>query len=242
MNNKYNLKNIARYWLGGKIKRFCFRIYEKFFPVFKIDKALIIQSIKNFNLDKTTILLKKSYKNLIFNKKDNKDYFNNILNWVNADKYLPDNPFFLYPPNLAAMDFILKNAKKDDSILDYGCGLSHLLVYLRQMGFSNTFGYDDFSQVKHQTINKFLDNFNLSDIILTKQRALGFKTNIALCICYFWSKLDRDLINKETNNPNIRYILLDHYYAPRRLKNFKIAGIYKNLLIVFQRKNEKSQN
>ena len=35
---------------------------------------------------------------------------------------------------------VLKNVKKDAQILDYGCGLGHLLVYLHQMGFKNTFG------------------------------------------------------------------------------------------------------
>ena len=74
------------------------------------------------------------------------------------------------------------------------------------------------------------------DLLLSKEKALLLKSNIISCICYYWQKIDKDIINKELNNPNLEYILLDYYYAPRHIKGFKIEGIYKNLLIVFKRK------
>ena len=232
---RHTIRNIIIYAIGGRIKRFCFKIYESFFPIFEIDRVLLDSAIARFGLGAVTSQLKSSYESLAFSQGDNREYFNNMLHWVDADKHLVANPLFLYPPNVAVMDFLLKNGLNNGNILDYGSGLSHLLVYLRKMGFANSFGYDDFSQISSQTISNFLKEFGLVDVILTKQQALAFKTNVALCICYFWSKLDKDLIEKEVNNPDVEYILLDYYYAPRHIKNFKIMGIYKNLLIVFKR-------
>ncbi|MSU54329.1 MAG: hypothetical protein EXS48_00615 [Candidatus Staskawiczbacteria bacterium] len=236
MKKGYTIKNIVIYAIGGRIKRSCFKIYESFLPKLKIDRALLDSAIQTFNLGATTSQLKDKYQHLHFSQIENREYFNNMLHWVDADKYLVANPFFLYPPNVAVIDFLLKNSLKSDNIIDYGCGLSHLLVYLRKMGFTSAFGYDNFSQITSETINNFLKEFGLSGLILPAQQTLEFKTKIAICICYFWSKLDRNFIEKEINNPDLEYILLDYYYAPRHIKNFKIIGIYKNLLIVFRRK------
>lgn len=235
MKKGYTIKNIIIYAVGGRIKRFCFKIYESFFPKLEIDRTLLARVIESHKLDIITSQLKNNYQSIHFSQDDNRQYFDGMLGWVGADKHLANNPLFLYPPNVAVIDFLLKNSSKTDTILDYGSGLSHLLVYLRNMGFANAFGYDDFSQITPETISNFLKEFGLSSIILTKQQALYFKTKIALCICYFWAKLDKDFINKEINNPDLEYILLDYYYAPRHINNFKIVGIYKNLLIVFKR-------
>ncbi len=233
MQEKYKIKNILRYYIGGKIERFYFRFL---LPRFEIDRGLINKTIQEFNLDAITSDLKEVYSNLSFLKTDNIDYFDTMLTWCRADRYLPDNPFFLNPPNVAAIDFLLKHAKKDSYILDYCSGLGNLLIYLKKMGFKNAFGYDNFSQVSSETVNNFLVNFNYPDIVLPKDQALKLKTNIALCISYFWNRLDKDIIEKEVNNPAIEYILLDYPYASRHIQNFKIIGVYKNLLIVFKRK------
>jgi len=228
----YTVKNVILYGIGGRIKRLYFRIYELFFSKIEIDRSLLNQ----FNLKETTDLLKSSYNNLELQPSDNKKYFDTQLSWVGADKFLKDNPLYLYPPNLAVIDFLIKNIKKESNLLDYGCGLSNLIIYLRKIGFNNSFGYDDFSQIKKETIEKFLDKFNISNILLSKEEVLSFKSNIITCICYYWQMIDKDIINKELNNPNLEYILLDYYYAPRHIKGFKIVGVYKNLLIIFKRK------
>lgn len=232
-----SLKKIIRYGIGGRIKRFNFKIYESFFPKFEIDKSLIQKAIGDFNLNKTTKKLEQSYSAICFDKKDNTEFFGNVLNYKNKERHLPDNPFFLYPTNVAAVDFLLKNAEKDDLILDYGCGLCNLLLYLNKLGFKNARGYDNYSQITPKTVRNFLDKFGAEDIILSKEEAFSFKTKIASCIVFFWNKLDRDLLLKEAQNRNLKYILVDYDYAPRIMKNFKIKGIYNKLLIVFERRN-----
>lgn len=239
MKKKYSIKNIIIYKIGGKIKRFFFKIYEFFLPKFYIDSNLMQLAIKEFNLDKINSQLKESYKRTHFHESDNSQYFNNMLTYNHANKYLKNNPFFLYPPNVAVLDFLFKNFNKDVLFLDYACGLGNLQVYLKKMGFKNIFGYDNYRQIKKETIECFLNNFGLSNILIPKERALTLKNRVASCICYFWNKLEKELIEKEINSKDLEYILLDYYYAPRRIKNFKIAGIYNNLLIVFKR-NEKN--
>ncbi len=231
MKKDYSIKNIIIFGIFGRIKRSCFAVYEYFLPKLEIDEALFSSK----NMEETTALLKSNYQNLFFETEDNRNYFDNMLHWVGADKHLVANPFFLYPPNVAVIDFLLKNLQKEGGILDYGSGLSYLLVYLRRLGFKNAFGYDDFSQISSATIGSFLKKIELSDIIISKQQALAFEASVVICICYYWSKLDRDFIEKEISNPRVKYILLDHYYAPRYIKHFKIMGIYKNLLVVFKR-------
>src|SRR5581483_8217704 len=133
-------------------------------------------------------------------------------------------------------DFIIKNIDKDAIIIDYGSGLGNLLVYLKNMGFENTFGYDTYSQIKQETIEHFLTGLGLPGIMVSKKQALALPANVILCIGYFWSKLEKEILVKEIENPKLQYILIDYRYAPRFIKNFKIAGIYKNLLVVFTRK------
>jgi hypothetical protein len=236
MKKNYTIKNILVQGIGGRVKRFGFKVYESFFPKFKIDEGLIYNIIKDFNLDNTTNQLREGYKNFSLQKNDNSEYFNNFLTYNSANKHLPDNPLFLYPPNVAVMDFFYKNFNKDVIALDYGFGLGNLQVYLRKIGFINTFGHDNYSQISLETIQNYLNNFGSSDMVLSKDKALALKTKVVTCICYFWSRLEKDLIKKELENSDLEYILLDYHYAPRYIKNFRIVGVYDNLLIVFKRK------
>jgi len=234
MTAKYSPRNIARY-LYSKVKKIVFTLYEVFFPEFIIDQKLITDTVEKFKLQDITAKIKSTLDGFTFDDTDNVHYSDNMLRWVGADKHFKNNPLFLNPPNVAAIDFLLKNVQKDAHILDHGTGLGNLLIYLRELGFKNSFGYDNFSQFKEETIKNFLAHFNLSGAVLTKEEVAGFRTKVLVCISYFWSKLDKDLIDKEINNPDLEYILLDHYYASYHIKNFKIIGIYKNLLIVFKR-------
>ncbi len=230
----YLPKNIARY-IFSKIKKVGFVAYELFLPRFTIDQTLVSSTIEEFGLQDVTAELKSLLNKVSFEDTDNVEYSDNMLTWVGADKHFKNNPLFLNPPNVAVIDFLLKNVQKDAQILDYGTGLGNLLVYLRQLGFVNSFGYDNFSQFRESTIRRFLANFDLSEAVLTKDQVFGFKTKVLVCISYFWSRLEKDLIEKEISNPDLEYILLDHYYASYHIKHFKIMGIYKNLLIVFKR-------
>ncbi len=236
---KYSFKDIIIHGIGGRIKRTYFRIYELFFPKLKINEELLKKIIKDYDLERLTLKLKDKYNNLSLKEGDNAEYFNNILTYNFTDKYLPNNYFFLYPPNVAVIDFLVKNINKESIIIDYGFGLGNLEIYLKEIGFKNVLCYDNYSQISKETIISYLRDFKAENIILSKDQCLKLKNKVAICICYFWSKLEREIIEKEINNQELEYILLDYHYAPRRIKNFKIAGIYDNLLIVFKR-NEKN--
>lgn len=231
-----SFKKIIRHKIGGRIKRFCFKIYESFFPKFEIDELLIQKVIADFDLNEMTKKLEQGYHSLYFDKKDNTEYFGNILNYMKKGRHLSDNPFFLYPPNVAVIDFLLKNVEKNDLILDYSCGLCNLLLYLKKLGFKNARGYDNYSQISFKTVRNFLDKFSAVDIILSKEEVFSFRTKIISCISFFWDRLDKDLLLKEAQNRNLKYILIDYDYAPRIMKDFRIKGIYNKLLIVFEKK------
>ncbi len=236
MSKKYTVKNLIIHGLGGKAKRLGFKIFESFFPKFSIDYDVLKKVIDKNNLNQLSMDLHQRYNDIHFKHEENKEYFRSILTWIGADKFLQENPLFIYPPNVAVIDFIIKQSSKEDYILEYGCGLGNLIIYLRQLGYKNILGYDNFSQINKETIEEFLNHFKAQSALLSREATLQLKNKIAICVCYFWNRLEKDIIRKEINNSDLEYILVDYHYAPRHIKNFRIAGIYKNLLIVFKRK------
>ena len=221
---------------AGNVQRYLWRYYESLFPQLTINEELLIKAREDFSLDQTTDQLKKCYNSLSLRESDNKIYFNNLLHYVEVDKFLPNNPFFLYPPNVAVIDFLLKNVKKEDRILDYACGLGNLQIYLRKLGFHNTFGYDNFDQIDQSTIQAFVQQFGFQNVLLSKEQALTLQENVLTCIGWWWKRIDKSFLNEKLKNPALRTILIETRYAPRYIKGFRIMGVYKDLIIVFQRR------
>ncbi|MBM3206768.1 MAG: hypothetical protein FJZ43_04060 [Candidatus Staskawiczbacteria bacterium] len=220
----------------GIVKRWVLSASDVFFPVLEIDKDLLEIAIKNFHLDAVSLEMKHQYDSIIFKDNENEKYFRNILNHLGLNKVLADNPLFIYPPNVAVIDFMLRHINREAHILEYACGLGNLIIYLRESGFKKVFGYDNYSQIRKDTIESFLGKFHIENAILSKEEAMRFPANVVLCISYFWNRMDKDIILKEIESLSVEYIMIDYSYAPRFIKNFKIVGIYKNLLIVFKRK------
>lgn len=219
----------------GVAKRFFWRICDVFFSKLTIDDGLMQKTIKDFGLEKITNQLREEYENIAFKEGENADYYKHILTYIHANEYLSNNPFFVYPPNVAVIDFLLKNINSGAIVLEYGCGLGNLLIYLRNINYRQSFGYDNYSQIQKETVISFLERFSLKDVIVSKERALTLKNKVAVCIGYFWSGLGKELLLKEAQNSSLEYILIDYPYAPRYIRNFKIVGIYEKLLIVFKR-------
>lgn len=224
----------------NSIKRKCKRILYHFSTAYisrhSIDWGLVENEYRKNGLKKITEFMERSFQSITLTKDENSEYFNHILHYIGKAKFLKKNPFYLYPSNVAVIDFLLKNASKNDAILDYGCGLGNLIVYLKEMGFKNVYGYDNFSQIKSETVSNFLKEFNCEKLILKKKQVLFFPTSIAMCSGYFWEKLGDDILEKEQNNKKLDYILIDYDYVPQSIPGFKVTSIYNNLLVVFSRK------
>lgn len=216
-------------------KRWYYSFFDWRFPQFEIDWPLMQKAAAEFRLDSTTDALRQACQAIVYQKGENAAYFANMLRYINADRNLPGNPFFIYPPNVAVIDFLLKHGDRRSAILEYGYGLGNLMVYLRALGFVKTFGYDDYSQIRHQTTAAFLRKFNASDAVLSKEEALSFRANIVVLIGYFWNRLDAAIREKEIQDPGVEFLLIEYSYAPRFIPGFTIAGIYKNVLVVFKR-------
>ncbi|MSU54330.1 MAG: hypothetical protein EXS48_00620 [Candidatus Staskawiczbacteria bacterium] len=222
--------------LKRTLKRLAYGITHLARPRSRIDWEAM-KNVSDFhNLNQTTENLRQHFSNITLKESENSEYFNNLLTYIGKAKFLPQNPFYLYPSNVAIMDFLLKKASAGDIILDYGCGLGNLMVYLRKMGFLNAYGYDNFSQIKKDTVVEFLKKFNCETSLIDKEEVLSLQNTIAICSGFFWDKIGEDILEKEKNNKNLRYILVDYDYIPSKVEGFEIDQIYNNLLVVFKRK------
>lgn len=205
----------------------------------EIDYSRLDQEIKTHNLAPVLKMIDENVECGIssFDQSENRGYFRQYKKYDNRDT-LPRNPFPLFPPNVAVVDFLLKNSLQSSTIIDYGCGFNNLAVILRYLGFGEAYGEDNFSQIKKETIKSFLKNFNLENSLKSKDEALLAPTNVALCICYYWSWLDREIIDKELNNPNLKYLILDVRYSPPLfVRGFRIKTIYDKLIVIYERKS-----
>lgn len=204
-----------------------------------IDWSAIKDTYDSHNLKQTTEALQSNFSAIPLDKDENSEYFNNLLDYIGKARFLRKNPFYLYPSNVAALDFLLKKVSAGDVILDYGCGLGNLIVYLKKMGFKNAYGYDNFSQIKKDTIVEFLKKFNSESLLIDKQATLSLLDTIAICSGFFWDRIGQDILEKEKNNKNLRYILVDYDYIPKKIEGFEVDQIYNNLLVVFKRRAER---
>ncbi len=217
------------------LKRIAYRLLHYTASRQTIDWVLVNGAYAKYDLEPISREMRQRFLSLGLDQKENTEYFNNLLHYIGKEKFLPNNPFYLYPSNVAIIDFLLRQNLKQETILDYGCGLGNLMVYLKSMGFKNTHGYDDFSQIKKETILTFLGGFNTQEALLEKKAALSLRNTIAVCSCFFWSRLGQDMLQKEKDNKRLRYILIDSDYAPHNIDGFTIERMYNNLLVVFKR-------
>ena len=152
-----------------------------------------------------------------------------------AISILPD----LFPPNIAVLDFLYKYIKKpgNETILDYGCGIGVLIVYLRKLGFV-AFGYDDWSQIAKSTAEAFLSTHEEEDCLLGTEGLKCHDFTILSCVGIHWSCLSE--IGRVLKKPSLKYILADRHYRPESILGFNQIAEYRGLLTVYQRAQEQS--
>lgn len=150
-------------------------------------------------------------------KSDNLAYFRNVVEYSGLHAVLPfKNQAMLYAPNVAALDFLLKNGQPDsDVILDYACGMGYLIAYLsRGMGFRNVFGYDTFQQVRERTIRAFLRRLGLDGALLgERSHVQQMNPNVLVIIGIPFDWLDQDTIDILLGRKSLKWVLLDPSYC-----------------------------
>jgi hypothetical protein len=187
--------------------------------------------------DKTWInQIKNVVNHYVNNNKDviNKKYFSELGNYSNrnddfVDKNLSD--YFsrlLYAPNLAILDYIIKNHQrlKDLKFIDNGAGLGILSIFLKKIGIE-CYNYDNFSQIKNVTFhNDVLDKIGIEIYPITD----SIPSDCEFLVCSgIW------VDNPEFLNRNLKYVILDANW-----ENEGIGPIIKNKFKLVTRYNTSS--
>ena len=143
---------------------------------------------------------------------------------------LPD----LFPPNIAVLDFLNGYIEKpgNETILDYGCGIGVMLVYLRKLGFV-AYGYDDWSQLAKSTAEVFLSAHEEVDCLLSTDGLECHDFTILSCVGIHWGCLSE--IRRVLEKPSLKYILVDRHYRPESILGFNQIAEYRGLVTVYQR-------
>lgn len=170
---------------------------------------------------------------------DNIKYFQNLKIYGASHLALHgvSSPFELFPPNVAALDFLVKLGprREEQVVLDFGTGMGNLIVYLRRLGFQHVHGYDNHSQISRETSEAFLREFGLNGVLVAKEQLGSLGASIVIVGSLPWSYYGSD-IQPVLSHPSLKYALLDAYYpCPERLPGFRRVCEYRRLLRVFEK-------
>ncbi len=164
------------------------------------------------------------------------DFFLNTTSYGGRYRYLPfENPFFLYPPNVGILDYLLRENDPKGVFLDIGCGLGYSIIYLSQLGLS-VHGFDEFQQVSKASVIDFLEGFSLRESLLDNLN--GIEPNFISIVGVPLDDLetDNDDVKQLINKPCVRLLFLDAYFCRGfSHPHYKIKRTYKELLNVYER-------
>lgn len=156
---------------------------------------------------------------------NNSHFFGNLMNANTVLRNLiPEEcqNLNIYPPNLAIVDFFLKNfsEKKDNiTLYDYGCGIPALIYFLNYCGFKNVYGYDNWTQVRKELAYEFCENSGIElnkiisfDEIIKNEEEIT--ENKITCVSHVGYLIIPEDFKKISEMPNIKYILSDYRFTP----------------------------
>jgi len=151
------------------------------------DQQLFVDTFTQEFIDKISFDKARSLDVLIHNEHTyqlynlNK-YYHKLQNYASRATDASFKNFIdLYPPNVAILDYVIKNIDefKGKTWLDYGCGIGMLGAYLNYLGI-DFYGYDNFSQgVPKEVALDFLKKYNLENKLLDNFESIydmGFYT------------------------------------------------------------------
>jgi len=165
-------------------------------------------------------------------------YWAHLGHAFNRHTALPDSMMVLddlFPPNIAVLDWFLENnIDKRTCIADIPCGLGNLMVYLKQIGYLDVWGYDNWVQITQEKTVAFLTSWQMQGHLIDLPTILQQPVDI-LCVIslpFEWIEVDiKPLIDK------VKYILLDSGYVPKSgsIEGFEEVGRYPGLLVVYKK-------
>ncbi len=127
-------------------------------------------------------------------------------------------------------NFIVKNLKKDDSILDIGCYGSEILMCLNKLGFKNLSGLDLNDGIFNMPHQKLI-NYSVSDFMNTNFDNNSF--NAITSVSVIEHGLDSKKLFKETSRilKVGGYILMSFDYWPNKIdtSNIKLFNMEWNI-------------
>jgi len=175
---------------------------------------------------------------IILKNSDNLLFFLNLPTYLNKHRYLHysiQQLLHIYPPNVAALDFLVKNFPTGNiAILDYACGIGTFIIFARYFGFSEVIGYDDNSQISEAVTSSFCKEFNLK-IFTNLDDISNRKFDVMVCLGLPWQSITNmgELVEKL----QISCVLLDsHSSPPRELPGLVKVCEHTRLLSVYESK------
>ncbi|MCL5958225.1 MAG: class I SAM-dependent methyltransferase [Chloroflexi bacterium] len=170
-------------------------------------------------------------------KSDNLWFFANLGECDNRHRSLPKGITTfddLFPPNIAVIDFLLRKISNRESevVLDYGCGIGVLIVYLSRLGFDVS-GFDNWREVSKSTAEGFLSACGIAGRILDEDELCARLYTILTCIGLPWNWATA--VGRLLELPSLKYILVDRKYRPNNIPHFERVAEYPALLTVFRR-------
>ena len=156
-------------------------------------------------------------------------FHSSLMTYSGRHEHLPTELTLIddiYPPNIAVLDFILKNLYEVQNYihLDHGCSLGILSIYLNKLGIK-CYNYDNWSQmIKKSHAEEFLRQYNLQDTIVNGETAIKLNADMFSSIG-IWSKI------KDWGN-NFKYIFSDAHYRTDVDERAKSVMNYANLIEV----------
>jgi hypothetical protein len=170
---------------------------------------------------------------------DNVGYFRTVSSYSWSYRHLPSGiPSCgdLYPPNIAVLDFLAQHraSAEQQVLLDFPCGIGALLVYARELGFTQVYGADAWTYLARTTAERFLQRFGVdASTLVTRDELAALPVTILTCVGFSLPMLMNT--SSVWSKPSVRYILADRLTRPSALPGFRRLIEYAGLLTVFER-------
>lgn len=142
----------------------------------------------------------------------------------------------LSPVNIAVLDWLLEmDFDKGTVIADIPCGLGNLMFYLREMGFPEIWGYDNWSQIERERAVHFLTLCGMQAHLVDLPTILEKPVDILACIGLYFDWISPSIVPLIAKS---KYVLVDTSYLPiNGIEGFEVIGCYPRLLSVYERKD-----
>jgi hypothetical protein len=170
---------------------------------------------------------------------DNSYYFHNVSWYNRRHRYLPrgiEALDDLYPPNVAVIDFLAHQlaAPEEHVLLDFPCGIGSLLVYERDLGLTQVYGFDSWKYLAPATAARFLERFGIpATAMVTAEALASLPVTVLTCIGFPLTMLMES--SSVWAKPSVRYVLAERSGRPASLPGFRRTGEYAGLITVFER-------